>query len=688
MKRFLLAGFLAVLAYSAFGFGIENIISPVSGVWNNPQAFVLDVPENCDVYYSLSGSDPLISGFAYDGPVIIDKTGDIQLKISALGEDGERQDFTIMYSVQPVNYQGTDPEAEFFVRSVCQNPLRKNVSGTTLRIPQGFMYSMQNGVFPCIPAGILSVNSENVLDRYIPCTVTDGNYFYHFVIHTVASYVNKAKKTSLPFVIKEWSEFTYTGDGLIYQIDNSYWSASRESVSLDRSVPHVIRWQSYDYEEGNPVESFTLPPKPSLTRYISSDGCTSYRLIEDEYDGVPYYLGASKIHSPLGTISGTERKDIVLDTVQGDSIGGTVPIGVYYAGLYQGSLFADFLVDRQPPQPPVFKSNASGEYSRDSICLTISAASPCDFYYSVSGGNADGSGAVRTEPFKLYDGNPLLLEPVNRNASYYKLSAYCIDKAGNKSISADYEVTVDEFNYYVDASAVRGGDGSAEKPFSSLSDALEMANGRSFTRIHILSDLSIDSPCLVRGNCALEGKNISIGFGKNAFVSVENSELYLSGLQVSREACAKELPLFYVDGGKLSLYNCEVFAVFEGRGALLLAKDSSVAMERSGLTAQGGSFVSCVKAEDCELEIDRVRFTATANDAIVLSVTSSLVSMKNSECAFIAKMGKALELSLSKISMNSNVLKAPSSALASWDAVVWKDSATVVLENLENEVRF
>ncbi|HAZ97155.1 MAG TPA: hypothetical protein DCW73_08080, partial [Treponema sp.] len=47
-----------------FAFEEKNILSPISGVWKNKQALVLNLEKGTDVYYSFTGSDPYVSGFS------------------------------------------------------------------------------------------------------------------------------------------------------------------------------------------------------------------------------------------------------------------------------------------------------------------------------------------------------------------------------------------------------------------------------------------------------------------------------------------------------------------------------------------------------------------------------------------------------------------------------------------------
>ncbi|MBO4319716.1 MAG: hypothetical protein J5857_04530 [Treponema sp.] len=61
-----------------------------------------------------------------------------------------------------------------------------------------------------------------------------------------------------PYSIDRDGTFVFTGDFLIYQIDDEYWSADKNPRKLDMRQDHIVRWQSMAYEEGNPVSSKTI----------------------------------------------------------------------------------------------------------------------------------------------------------------------------------------------------------------------------------------------------------------------------------------------------------------------------------------------------------------------------------------------------------------------------------------------
>ena len=62
-----------------------NLLSPVEGEFANRQMLVIDNSSGGDFFYSIDGADPETFGFAYDGPVLIDLDGPVELKITKSG---------------------------------------------------------------------------------------------------------------------------------------------------------------------------------------------------------------------------------------------------------------------------------------------------------------------------------------------------------------------------------------------------------------------------------------------------------------------------------------------------------------------------------------------------------------------------------------------------------------------------
>ena len=83
--------FIISIIFAAVNLFAEiNVLSPVEGTWANKQMLVIENTGDGDYLYSLDGSDPESFGFAYDGPVLIDLTGNVNLKVAFLQKSGNK----------------------------------------------------------------------------------------------------------------------------------------------------------------------------------------------------------------------------------------------------------------------------------------------------------------------------------------------------------------------------------------------------------------------------------------------------------------------------------------------------------------------------------------------------------------------------------------------------------------------
>ena len=376
------------------------------------------------------------------------------------------------------------PHIFFMFEAISSNPIRKYVSGSFFSIPERFLWCIGKPIIPNKSGKRLSLSSQNNVDRYVSCSVTEGTSLWQFVIHIVpdSSLALKDEERTVPFELKDWETFVFTGEKLIYQIDDEFWTASKEALHLDRSVQHVVRWQSIAYEEGNPVESFILPSKPSLAVSYSKENYVEISLAESD-DASSYLLGSALLDNSntfnSAKISSSPSKKLYADAFYGDNLSEEFDVGLYCSGLYQGSIKCSAFLDKQPSVPPSIEASFEGEYSRSAVTISIKSLPAENIFYAVSKPLISESGfsklsdslfdSVINENYSLYDGKPFTLVSKEQNATYYKVNAFSVDEAGNKSLLSEYSVIVDEYNYYLDetSSSVDGGDGSIKNPFSS-----------------------------------------------------------------------------------------------------------------------------------------------------------------------------------------------------------------------------
>jgi len=90
----------------------------------------LDVPNDAIALYSFTGDDPLEFGFAYDGPVRIEKEGEVDLRIAFVYADDTVLETQVSYRVVLPGLLSLGEEGAFlnqnqpFIRASADNPLK------------------------------------------------------------------------------------------------------------------------------------------------------------------------------------------------------------------------------------------------------------------------------------------------------------------------------------------------------------------------------------------------------------------------------------------------------------------------------------------------------------------------------------------------------------------------------------
>ena len=168
--------FFLIFAISSVAFFAQiKVISPIEGTFANRQMLVIDTynsenfNDSGEYYYSLNGSDPETFGFAYDGPVLIDLDGPVELKIAKSGKN--KQEVTVKYTVIPDN--ALTAQYGSFISSFFDTGILNYTSGTILSIPSELKYSFGLPPDSFIPGRDLSISEASVLTRFVPCTLLD-----------------------------------------------------------------------------------------------------------------------------------------------------------------------------------------------------------------------------------------------------------------------------------------------------------------------------------------------------------------------------------------------------------------------------------------------------------------------------------------------------------------------------------
>lgn len=677
-----------------------QVLSPVEGVWANKQALILDVPEGVEVYYSFTGSDPLDFGFAYDGPVVLNATGSVPLRLAAVYQDGSVQQIKISFTVN-------QPESAWQLPFDENRPFFNYSPGDVIPIPENFYYCLGDKKIPDLVGRPLYLEGAYFPARYLPCTVTDGVFSWRFVISTETPretafdsgldnfYISPEEEP--PFIVSDWNYLTFTKKNLIYTVDDNFWELADGSIYIDRDVPHTISWQSVAYEVGNPIYSITLPAKPTLE--LSYDG--NQAAILEAPESYKIAIQGEQMN-PVDTLK--------IDAFFGEEYRGDFLVDLYFENLYQGTTNFSVNIDKMPPAKPEILSSSNLFYNRDKVTVDFSVVPDSHILYNVSilASKPDGFNEMEVDlhdekklslsDFVTYHGEPIQLSQEKTSATLYHLVAYSTDEYGNISAPSDYKVIIDPYNFYISTKNVASleADGSLVRPFSSFTQALEVVKERDFTRLHLDGMCNIDSDIVITSKCEINGEGNSSGLK----LKEGNSIIVKNGGQVSINNCILQLEetsleslqsssFFKINSATLNFSGCEIVASFNRSGSIFSADSSTIVLDDCGATIHAKQYASLISGIKTNATVTKGRYTVTATTAVAFSLSGGLFSLMDSECRIFSTLGRVAELSGVAATIENNTffaeLNGDSSAIARV-APVWYDGHSKLKSYNNNEI--
>ncbi len=679
----------------AASFSEKDIISPLPGSWGNKQVLLLNVPDGYEVYYSLTGSDPLLFGFAYDGPSLIDKEGDVHLKITTVDRVGRRADYTVDYSVKAFSQLAAEKkwteEQKNFILMISSNPLRKYTAGSVLSIPEEFSYrvddmaSAEDG--PSFKGGLLSFGRENNIVRFVPFIVTDGQNFFRFIVRTAPAQENTAEPVQLPFKISDWETILPLDASYSFRIDDGEWQSMLTSLHVDRAETHVLFWKQSEETDGGKLDSLVLYPKPSLRCDIQTDGCCRFSLRL-----APPYLKNYRLGRPESPSAGTMKvmspapglhASLVMDAFAGEDVAGTFTSGVYLDGVYQGTLSADFHLDRQPPLPPnIIICERDGLRFDDEQELRIESEADASVFYAVSEGIPvdslehvipEGVDSSPSGSYTALEGESFSLPTVGGKATFYRVWAYAVDDAGNRGEKAECSLVVAGKNIYLRSASLTDGreegNGSYEAPFSSLAQAVEAINANENLTLHTEGDIVVSSSLTIRSSCVIDGmmdyRQSSLVFLPGASIFVDHANVVFKNCSILKEegpavsalpVDEKKSPVFItVQDGRLVFDASDVSARFEQDGKLMELHYSSIVAKDSSFSAYSASYSSLLTAYNSQIDLESSTCAVSSYTALIFCMVDSDLKLQDSVASVSCYTGRIAELTGGSFSFRGNV---------------------------------
>ena len=687
MKKFALIFLFLIVSFNGFS---QEIINPSQGKWANKQVLVLDVPAGGNAFYSLNGSNPETSGFAYDGPVLIDLTGDIKLSVVIINHDGEKTTKDILFSVEE---QTVNEELDFysFINDISSKCVIEYTAGSSFEIPSSLEYAMGNSVEIYEQGTSLSISADSIFSRYIPCSVYDGTNKWRFVIKIIPTVSGVFSRKDVPFEIDDWDNITFNDRKMIYKVDNQWWEQPKLPLKIDRTVSHMISWQEIDYSNENPVNFYVLPAKPEVVHTVDKSGVVSLKFDGEE----GYKFGLLNENNQT-----FELFDFVtLDTFQGDSYSGQMEFGIFYDSVYQGKYELSFNIHKKNPTQPKFAISDEMAVYRDTLAVKIQDDFNNQIFYSISGPviltQEDYSdAAVVLTSFDstnyLEYKNNLLLEPLMDGAAIYKVFAYCVDSYGNKSKVIEKSFIIDQCNYYIDErNTNENPDGSKNNPFNSFEQCIKVLNKTRYANIRVFGDVKFpEGKTLFASNCEITGfDNARLIFPENSSVAVRNSSFVLKNCLLDHKGFSRTKSTFFeLDHSVLDFYNCELVSSFFNSGTIFNSNKSVVVINDCGITIKSKNYASVISSLDSKISVDKSRFSSISNTSVVFSLQGGIFDVSNSECKIFGNLGRIAELFDTQSSLCDNVFSAELTNPKGVSNPIYKDSKNVTVKESGNIV--
>lgn len=694
LKKFFVYSVLFLICQFSFA---QKVISPVPGTFCNKQSLVINLEEGDECFYSFSGSDPLTSGFAYDGPVLIDLDGNVNVKI-LIANGNSKSEIEINYTVNENNpFDETSENQKKFIDSIIKTSVFQ-WNGSSINIPKSLKYSFDEGK-TFLNGTNLSLDSQNRLSRYLPCLISDGKSLWRFVIFVSAQNVGLLSKSTFPFEISDWNNFTFTGEKLIWCIDDGEWSANKNQIYIDRTKEHIVKWQSVAYETGNTVFSYVIPAEPKLS--VNNENQKKCEFFIDGDIRYKMEIADSGIEGQIKD-SGGFFTNVIFDTFEGDSVEGKAVFNFYCDGLFQGTKDVFYKIDKKPPQKPVFLSSSKSFYARENVELTISSENDSQIFYAVSKPVKIGdynkiaeyendSSFIQNVPvqkFELYS-EPITLYSNSESAVFYKVRSFAKDNSNNVSEFCEYTVVIDEFNYYLDSNADELlADGSKNHPFSKVEQIFDAINSSKFTHIFVNGEFTVpEGENLISSDCSLSfSKGSKFIFGETSTLLIRNAGFEGKNIifEKTSSSSSQNSVLFNLENATIHLVDSEIASSFEQNGNLFVAVNSVLNFENTVLSCVAQNYVCAVNASNSKIFTNNSQISSVADTAINLSLNEGSFESKSSSFKVVSRLGRIAELSAVKISLEDNSFNGEFGKKLRGIEAIWKDKNCIIEKDENN----
>jgi hypothetical protein len=270
-----------------------------------------------------------------------------------------------------------------------------------------------------------------------------------------------------------------------------------------------------------------------------------------------------------------------------------------------------FTIDRKPPEPPK-PAEIQPTYTERSRSVSIEPGSgSSSVYASVA---ADGKSAG----FAPIAG-PIELSGAESGPVSYMIRAYGVDAAGNKSAEMKaISLVVDRSSVYAAEDGLERGDGTPDRPFRSLDDAIAAALASGKRSVNLRGSLELRSPFassrpidLVGGFGKLWARDPSArasilvsAAGAKSPISQAGASMLLKGIDLSAPRSGSAPLVSLTQGAALVLEDCSIKAGGDGDLVIVSAVKSKVSATKARITSSRAMSCTAFACEDSDLTVD------------------------------------------------------------------------------------
>jgi hypothetical protein len=651
------------------GIRVEN---PVPGTWANPQRLLIFGAENREVFWTSDGSDPLgPGGKPYTGPELIQKTGEVSLRVAFRHRDGYGQEETIVYKVEPGGGPASGQNEAAGDRAFLAN-LRfleeRNIrEPAALFLPDNFRWSI--GGEPRDLRGLSDIKGGNGLvlrpqegiKRALPLHLSAGGGIFRFILTLDGSFSAAA----------EPAEGFRPGpeDSGERRLDNialadggapAAWEegggpkiifAGKSRVLVWSAAPGMVRygWNN-DVSWSSGSVPLCIPPGGGRFRWIIDQGdqvlgpftvniedleipkspddsrgryACRYRSPENGSTGWFYVSGLVEAPSAAKTFDVCDGEDMEWSFI-----------------TLKGERRGRWRSDRLLPLPPVFQAPGEGQWRRGPVKVSAEA----------SGGEGEAkkfitariryaSGTVET----ISETGPLVLKSATGEYAEVRLEARIEDAAGNLGPPAIRNFILDPLTVYVSLSRSgqagpeeeNGETGGRDRPFHSLEAALDFARREGRRNIFLNGSFQLSKDLISEGDFVIDGSfngrwertgRTALAILPGVSLSARRGTLKLRGLDMERRS---EGPPFLrvLPGAALEILDCGI----TGLGAALSLEGGNCFIRNTRMLSlmTGEARIPAIWAADSRLEIFKSNFSLEGENGLCLEMKGGNLNIED-----------------------------------------------------------